>query len=37
VPEPLPASLRSPLEMGWFCLRTRGSGIPSGEWPLHSS
>jgi hypothetical protein len=26
----LPAGLRSSLEMGWFCLRTRGSGIPPG-------
>ena len=30
VPEPLPASLRSSLEMDWLCLHTRGSGIPPG-------
>ena len=30
VPEPSPACLGSSLEMGWFYLRTRGSGFPPG-------
>jgi hypothetical protein len=30
VPEPLPSCIRSCLAMGWYYLRSRGSGIPSG-------